>query len=196
MLPADNYEHIGRRLRDARLAMRQEIEEMARALHIRTRYLQALEDGAFQNLPGDAYVRGYLAQYARALALDANAFVEAYAKIGGLPQRRFFYIPETIRREHHPSRHLVLVTLALSLALAGLWIAFLPSSSPRLSLVQPPPLPPAVLENPRVKACLSRRVRAFPPCYWQEHAFFLTPTPQPVRRTLMELAPRRTGNPR
>jgi len=41
-------------------------------------YLSALEGEAFAKLPAAVYVRGFLAEYARALGLDGNRVKQTY----------------------------------------------------------------------------------------------------------------------
>lgn len=52
------------------------IGEVQQELHIRERYLEALEHDAFDQFPGDVYARGFLRSYARYLGLDAEALLE------------------------------------------------------------------------------------------------------------------------
>ena len=51
---------------------------MQKAIRIRDRYLQALEEERWELLPGDAYVKGFLRTYADYLGLDGNLYVEEY----------------------------------------------------------------------------------------------------------------------
>ncbi|OYW13360.1 MAG: hypothetical protein B7X02_02370 [Rhodospirillales bacterium 12-54-5] len=51
-------------------------QDVAARLHIRVRYLQAIERGAFDQLPGQVYARGYMFTYAEFLGLDAAQVVE------------------------------------------------------------------------------------------------------------------------
>jgi cytoskeleton protein RodZ len=60
---------IGERLRSAREALGLSLEEVEAATRIRRSYLQALEQEAFDRLPGPAYARGFLRAYATHLGL-------------------------------------------------------------------------------------------------------------------------------
>jgi len=42
------------------------------------RYLEAIERGKFNSLPGGAYGIGYIRQYAEAIHYDADRLVESY----------------------------------------------------------------------------------------------------------------------
>lgn len=68
---------IGRMLREERIARGLEIGELARQTCISSRYLVAMEEGRFQNIP-NVYDKGYLKLYAKALDLDAARILALY----------------------------------------------------------------------------------------------------------------------
>lgn len=68
---------IGDRLRNAREAKGLSLEAVEGLTRIRAAYLRALEDEAFERLPGPAYVKGFLRTYAAALGLDPEPLIEA-----------------------------------------------------------------------------------------------------------------------
>jgi hypothetical protein len=86
---------IGRRLRAARARKGVELEDVERALCIRTRHLRALEAERFDELPADAYARAFLREYADYLGLKGEDLVRA------LDERRALDEPidETIEPE-------------------------------------------------------------------------------------------------
>jgi cytoskeleton protein RodZ len=67
---------IGEGLRDTRLARGLELVDVAEATMIRARYLAALETERFELLPGDAYTRLFLSDYATFLGLDPQPFLD------------------------------------------------------------------------------------------------------------------------
>jgi cytoskeletal protein RodZ len=69
---------IGGSLREARLKRNLTSADVQKAIRIRDRYLQALEEERWEFLPGDAYVKGFLRTYADYLGLDGNLYVEEY----------------------------------------------------------------------------------------------------------------------
>jgi len=71
-------EFSGPLLRQIREAIGVELREIAERSKIGMAYLQALEDEAFPKLPAMVYVRGFLAEYARALGLDAERVKQTY----------------------------------------------------------------------------------------------------------------------
>jgi cytoskeleton protein RodZ len=69
---------IGGSLREARLKRGLTPADVQKAIRIRDRYLQALEEERWEVLPGDAYVKGFLRTYADYLGLDGNLYVDEY----------------------------------------------------------------------------------------------------------------------
>jgi cytoskeletal protein RodZ len=71
-------QHLGEMLRSARESRGLDRTRIERDTRIRERYLSALERGAYDELPGDIYARGFLRTYARYLGLDPDAMVALY----------------------------------------------------------------------------------------------------------------------
>jgi flagellar biosynthesis protein FlhG len=65
-------------LRQIREAVGVELREIAERSKIGMAYLHALESELFAKLPAPVYVRGFLAEYARALGLDAERVKQTY----------------------------------------------------------------------------------------------------------------------
>ncbi len=63
---------VGERLRTARVARGLSLDDVEAGTRIRRRYLEALEEEAFDRLPGPTYVRGFLRSYAAYLDLPAD----------------------------------------------------------------------------------------------------------------------------
>jgi cytoskeletal protein RodZ len=84
---------IGGSLREARLKRNLSPADVQKAIRIRDRYLQALEEERWDLLPGDAYVKGFLRTYADYLGLDGNLYVEEYNSRFARPDEPAF-IPE------------------------------------------------------------------------------------------------------
>lgn len=71
---------VGDRLRDARETKGVDLFRVERDTKIRSKYLAALEDGDFADLPGDVYARGFLRNYAAYLGLDADEIEEDWRR--------------------------------------------------------------------------------------------------------------------
>lgn len=69
---------IGEKLRSARKAKGMSIEDIERITKIQRRYLSALENNDFEQLPGDFYVRAFIKQYAQVVDLDGNELLNDF----------------------------------------------------------------------------------------------------------------------
>ena len=84
---------VGRLLRDQRTARDLSIDDVAARLRIRSRYLEAIEQGRFDQLPGAAYIPAFLRAYANFLGLDADKVMTAYQLSGPVPIERPVTLP-------------------------------------------------------------------------------------------------------
>jgi Helix-turn-helix domain/RodZ C-terminal domain len=69
---------IGNSLREARLRKELDFPELEQGTKIRAKHLRALEDEAFETLPGPTYIKGFLRTYAEYLGLDGQLYVDEY----------------------------------------------------------------------------------------------------------------------
>lgn len=69
---------LGRWLRDAREAKNLSLDGVEKEIRIRSHYLQALEEEAFDRLPGEVCARGFLRNYALFLGLDPEEAIARY----------------------------------------------------------------------------------------------------------------------
>ena len=84
-LGRDSRSALGERLRDAREIKGIDLFRAERDTKIRSKYLAALEEGDFTDLPGDVYTRGFLRNYATYLGLDADEVEEEWRSEAGAP---------------------------------------------------------------------------------------------------------------
>lgn len=66
---------IGSTLREARTRQGFELDEVARQTRIRAKFLAALEDEQFHQLPAEVYAKAFLRTYADFLGLDSELYV-------------------------------------------------------------------------------------------------------------------------
>jgi transcriptional regulator with XRE-family HTH domain len=81
-------ESLGEMLRAAREARGWTLEEVERVVHIRARYLAALEAGDLQALPSMLQARGFLRNYAQHLGLKPDQVLEQLDEALAPPKRR------------------------------------------------------------------------------------------------------------
>lgn len=70
----------GSALRARRESIGVPLQEIARNTRISIAYLQFIEEDHIKGLPHDAYLRGYLVQYAKALGLDPHTVADGYIR--------------------------------------------------------------------------------------------------------------------
>lgn len=70
---------LGKRLEEARKQKNMTLDELQTITKIQKRYLQALEAGNYDILPGKFYARAFIKQYAEAVGLDPDKLFDEYA---------------------------------------------------------------------------------------------------------------------
>ena len=74
----DQDHKLGEVLRTAREAKEVDLARVERDTKIRERYLPALEDGEYRELPGAVYTKGFLRNYGAYLGLDPEYLIDLY----------------------------------------------------------------------------------------------------------------------
>ncbi|AYM03532.1 helix-turn-helix domain-containing protein [Levilactobacillus yiduensis] len=69
---------LGKTLRDARIAKGFTLDDLQQTTKIQKRYLIAIEDQNFDELPGDFYVRAFIKQYADMVDLDGAELLKQF----------------------------------------------------------------------------------------------------------------------
>ena len=67
---------MGKKLRDARNRRKLSLQDAEEATKIRARYLQALENEDWEELPGDTYARAFIRTYGALLGLDGERLAD------------------------------------------------------------------------------------------------------------------------
>ncbi|MCI1987263.1 MAG: DUF4115 domain-containing protein [Lactobacillus sp.] len=71
-------DEIGQKLRTARIEKGYTLDDLQQITKIQKRYLIAIEEGNFDALPGDFYVRAFIKQYADTVGLDSDALLTQF----------------------------------------------------------------------------------------------------------------------
>jgi Helix-turn-helix domain len=72
-------------LREGRNARGLSVEDVARVTRIQQRTLERLEEGRFEELPADVFVRGFIRNYARCVGIDPQEALARYGDCGVAP---------------------------------------------------------------------------------------------------------------
>lgn len=100
----------------------QDLKNVAEVLRIRHVYLEAIEAGRFEDLPGKTYVVGFVRAYAEYLGLDAEEVVKRFkAEIEGLEGKAELVFPSPVTEQSVPGGAIILISLVLLGAAYGGW---------------------------------------------------------------------------
>lgn len=149
---------LGQTLRQARERRGLSIEDVAQALRLSARIVGALEDDAFERLPGPTYVRGYLRNYAQFLELAPQPLIDAYGTLPQAARRTELTSPAPVRQVTSSDMMVRLGTAVVAVVMFGLaalwWIGHEPTvTGPRTNVSSettdraPPPVLPGTAPN-------------------------------------------------
>jgi len=160
---------VGASLREARIVLGRDVTHVARDLRIRQVYIEAIEAGRFEDLPGLAYQTGFLRTYANYLGLDGAELAERLRTArAGTADRSELQVFSPVDEGHLPTRSVLLLAALLAIAVYGVWyfmantegdpmerVAALPErfaslldEEPGAGGADPPPAGPAREESP------------------------------------------------
>ena len=69
---------LGNTLREERERQNLSVEDIEQGTSIRALYIEAIENGEYDKLPGEVYTRGFIKNYAKFLGLDGDDFSKQY----------------------------------------------------------------------------------------------------------------------
>jgi cytoskeletal protein RodZ len=113
---------IGPSLREARTRRGLSAADVHKAIRIRERYLTALEEERWAQLPGDAYTKGFLRTYAEFLGLDGQLYVDEFNQRVAVHDEEPL-VPETLRRRSSRGSSILVRSAVGLLLVAGLAVA-------------------------------------------------------------------------
>ncbi len=80
MVPARQPMTLGEQLKAARMQQGLELSDVAGITHIRKEYLQALDEGRYNDLPETVYTRNFIRLYAQAIGVDETEMLDLYKR--------------------------------------------------------------------------------------------------------------------
>jgi len=109
---------IGPLLRQTRESFGYDLQRISQALRIRYLYLDAIEKGNFDRLPGPAYAVGFIRSYSDFLGLDSEKILEFYKRDAEVPLGdSSFHFPEPVSESKVPG--VAIISLCVILAVVG-----------------------------------------------------------------------------
>ncbi len=112
---------VGDELRAQRESMGKSIADIVDAVRIQGRYLEALEAGRLDDLPGTVYALGFVRTYADYLGLDAREMVARYKEETEGLKAQSYVMPEPLEEGKVPTAAILLVAVLLAAAAYGAW---------------------------------------------------------------------------
>ncbi len=122
---------LGQKLREARETKGFSLDQLQEMTKIQKRYLVSIEEGNYDVLPGEFYVRGFIKQYAEAVGLDPEEIAQEH--FGRMPVTPAQDVPlrsqqtrETVSRnasskimDHMPKMFIAFLVIAVGV---GIWL--------------------------------------------------------------------------
>jgi len=138
--PGVAYGGVGAALRAERERHGLSVEQVAEVLRIQPRYIEAIEQGRFAQLPGTAYAIGFVKTYGRYFGFDVDALVAVYKQeAAGLDDQPRLYLPTPIEEARRPGLLVVLVGLLVAAGVYAAWVAVERGPRELLDLIPEPP---------------------------------------------------------
>jgi cytoskeletal protein RodZ len=137
---------VGPYIKSLREHYRLSVNDVAHRLHIRPRYIEAIEASDFDFMPSKVYARGYVASYAEFLGIDPDQV--AARCFGAAPVKKDDFFMPTVAKKTISVKPLQWRPFAVALAVVGaLWLAYQASDR---SVVDVPEPQEYVKEEPSV----------------------------------------------
>jgi len=144
---------VGQLLRETREGYGSDIPRVASALRIRAAYLEAIEEGRYDRLPGPVYALGFVRAYAVHLGLDGEEAVRRFKlEAEGFEAQRDLSFPVPLAERSIPGGAMVLAAVILAVCAYGIWYYVSATARPRPERVGPVPAELAKQVSPPVSA--------------------------------------------
>jgi cytoskeleton protein RodZ len=136
----DHIGGVGSLLQRRREELQQDIEDISRALRIRSTYVRAIEEGRFQELPGNAYAIGFVRAYADYLGLDGASIVADYREeLARRSRQNDLVWPSEGSESRFPGGAILVVCVLLGLVIYGGWYYATQSGGTGIKLIDQVP---------------------------------------------------------
>jgi len=118
---------VGDELRMRREEAGHTTHELAEAIRIQRRYLEALEAGRLEDLPGTVYALGFLRTYAEYYGLNGDEFVTRFKEeTEGYRREQDYTLPEPIEEARVPTAAIVILAIVLAVGAYVAWYSLRP----------------------------------------------------------------------
>ena len=132
---------VGALLRASRVRIGEDLQDVAILLRIRYPYLEAIEGGRFEELPGKTYAVGFVRAYADHLGLDGEEVVRRFKAeaAGDEVSRTDLRFPTPIAEASVPGGAIVFMGLLIAILAYGAWYVSTSDENYLADLIEPIP---------------------------------------------------------
>lgn len=163
-----DYVGIGQMLHDTRVSFNISVDQAANDLKIKKSYINALEAGQLEKIPGTVYAKGYLRMYADYLKINLDTMLTLVRPSTAVKDLPHSYTP---MQEPKRLKQAVFVSIAIMVALAVIWnLRGKEAQEAPIKMIRP--VPPAssfgtvnAAEGMRAIPDCFRETVSYPACY-------------------------------
>jgi len=131
---------VGALLKASRLRVGDDLHDIASILKIRYVYLEAIEDGRFEDLPGHTYSMGFVRAYAEHLGLDSEEVIRRFkAQVVGDRSEKSLEFPEPIPEMRIPGGAIIFIGILVAAVAYGVWYVNTSKNGFMAELIAPVP---------------------------------------------------------
>ena len=113
---------VGPLLKATRFRINEDLRYVAEALHIRYVFLEAIEEGRYDELPGTAYALGFIRTYSEYLGLDSEEIVRRYKEeVSTDKAQTKLVFPVPVSESSVPGGAVVFIGIILAVLAYGVW---------------------------------------------------------------------------
>ena len=131
---------IGALLKASRLRIGEDLHNISVVLCIRNVYLEAIEDGRFEALPGPTYATGFIRAYAEYLGLDSDEVMRRFKADPSVDANKTELIyPEPTLEPNIPGGATVFIGIVIAVVAYGAWYVNTSKEGFLVELISPVP---------------------------------------------------------
>jgi hypothetical protein len=140
-------EGLGEKLAKKRISLGLDLRDIEKAIRVRWKYIEAIENGRYDILPPDVYVRGFVRNYAAYLKLDPDKVMKLYERERGLLEnvKKAKAGAPVVKAIDTPRLLITPKTLTISSIITGsvlillyiIWQVSILTAPPRLAVIAP-----------------------------------------------------------
>ena len=161
---------LGADLRAARQRLGWQLPDVATGLRIRLPYLEAIEDGRWPELPGNAYALGFVRSYAKMLGLDSEEVARRFrTEAGAVSEKPRLRFPAPVPQRGVPAGAVVLLGIVVAAGAYAAWYRYSGNDETHVTQTASAPperlaamVPPPQAQSPQIASILPAAPQGLP----------------------------------